>query len=337
VAGDTELLPVIFLACHGVVPIPFIGTKPGGSGEKIVAGDTELLPAIFLACHGVALGAKPGATKAIRSPASVFCFLSPAVGIIPFMLMFKKWRRKRMSRRAFPLEWLRIVCSNIRFYHRLPPADQDELRRHILIFLAEKQFFGCGGLEITDEIKVTIAAQACILLLHRKTDYYPGLRSILVYPAAYVAKETRHLPGGVVEEGFDMRLGESWRRGSVVLSWDDVRRDAADIRDGHNVVFHEFAHQLDSSFGKGDSSEVLQHRSTFIVWARVLHDNYQRLRSDVDKNRPTLLRSYAAQNPAEFFAVATEYFFERPKELQKISPDLYQELKNFYHQNPAEL
>ncbi|MFH1371041.1 MAG: M90 family metallopeptidase [Planctomycetota bacterium] len=263
------------------------------------------------------------------------------IGSISFIIwpmwLFKKWRRKRINRRAFPLAWLGILSKNVRFYRRMSEADKEELRRHILIFLAEKSFVGCGGLEITEEIKVTIAAQACILLLHRQTDYYPGLRTIVVYPAAYVAKATRHLPGGVVEEGFDVRLGESWRRGSVVLSWDDVRRDAADIHDGHNVVFHEFAHQLDSSFGRGDSSEVLQGQSTFIVWARVLHENYERLRREVDRNRSTLLRPYAAENPAEFFAVATEYFFERPKELQKIYPELYQELKNFYQQDPAGL
>lgn len=253
------------------------------------------------------------------------------------MRIFKKWRRKKAAGRHFPLEWLRILGDNVRFYQRLSAADQGELRGHILIFLDEKRFEGCGGLEITDEIRVTIAAQACILLLHRQTDYYPGLRWILVYPAAYVAKATRHLPGGVVAEGYDVRLGESWRRGAVVLSWDDVRRDAADIHDGHNVVFHEFAHQLDSSMGRGDSSEVLQRRSAFIAWARVLGDCYERMRRDVDRNRPTFLRSYAAEGPAEFFAVATEYFFERPKEMQKLYPELYEELKNFYHQNPAEL
>jgi Mlc titration factor MtfA (ptsG expression regulator) len=175
------------------------------------------------------------------------------------------------------------------------------------------------------------------LLLHRETDYYPGLRSVLVYPAAYLAKETRYLAGGIVEEGFDVRLGESWHHGSVVLSWDDVRRGATDIHDGQNVVFHEFAHQLDSSSGKGDSSAVLQHRSAFIAWARVLHKNYLKLQQDLSGNRPTLLGSYAGQNPAEFFAVATEHFFERPKDLQKTYPDLYRELKNFYHQDPASL
>jgi hypothetical protein len=211
------------------------------------------------------------------------------------------------------------------------------LKRHIQIFLAEKKFVGCSGLQITDEIKVTIAAQACILLLHRQTDYYPGLRSILVYPAAYVAKATRYLPGGIVEEGFDVRLGESWQHGSVVLSWDDIRRDTADIHDGHNVVFHEFAHQLDSSEGKGDSSQVLQRPSSFIAWARVLHRSYEQFQRDLTGNKPTVLGPYAAQNPAEFFAVATECFFERPKELFQTYPDLYEQLKNFYHQNPAEL
>jgi Mlc titration factor MtfA (ptsG expression regulator) len=253
------------------------------------------------------------------------------------MWFFKKWRRKRIMQRPFPQEWLSIIEGRVPFYRRLSLLDKEELRGHILVFMAEKHFFGCGGLNITDEIKVTIAAQACILLLHRQTDYYPGLNSILVYPAAYIAKETRYLESGIVEEGYDIRLGESWRHGSVVLSWDDVRRDSADIHDGHNVVFHEFAHQLDSSEGRGDSSMVLQQRSTFIAWARVLHKNYVKLQQDLSANRATLLGSYAGKDPAEFFAVATEYFFERPKDLQKTYPDLYQELSNFYHQSPAAL
>ncbi len=253
------------------------------------------------------------------------------------MWFLKRFRRKRIRQRPFPPEWVAIIEGRVPFYRRLSLLDKEELKQHILVFLAEKHFFGCGGLTITDEIRVTIAAQACVLLLHRETDYYPGLYSILVYPAAYVAKETRHLAGGIVEEGYDVRLGESWHHGSVVLSWDDIRRGAADMRDGHNVVFHEFAHQLDSSEGQGDSSAVLQQRSTFITWGRVLHKNFIKLRQDLSSNRPTLLGSYAGQDPAEFFAVATEHFFERPKDLQKTYPDLYRELSNFYHQNPAEL
>ncbi len=257
--------------------------------------------------------------------------------IILRMWFFKRWRRNRIKKQPFPMEWLAIIEQHVPIYRKLPLLDKEELKQHILVFMAEKHFFGCGGLTLTDEIKVTIAAQACILLLHRETDYYPGLNSILVYPAAYIAKETRHLAGGVVEEGYDIRLGESWRHGAVVLSWDDVRRSSADIHDGHNVVFHEFAHQLDSSEGRGDSSEVLQHQSTFIPWARVLGQNFQKLQQELSNNRSTLLGSYAGKDPAEFFAVATEYFFERPKDLLKAYPDLYRELSKFYHQEPASM
>jgi Mlc titration factor MtfA (ptsG expression regulator) len=253
------------------------------------------------------------------------------------MFGLKKWRRNRLANRSFPYEWLAIVKRNVPFYRRLPIADEEELKRHILIFIGEKRFEGCGGLQITDEIKLTIAAQACILLLHRETDYYPGLSSILVYPQAYVASRTEYLSGGVVAEGEDVRMGESWHRGSVVLSWDDVRRIAADINDGHNVVFHEFAHQLDSSGGRRDSTPVLRDRSTYIAWARILQKDYEKLRRDVGSNRDTLLDKYGATNPAEFFAVATESFFERPKDLQRLHPELYEELKFFYQQDPARL
>ena len=253
------------------------------------------------------------------------------------MFGFKKRRRRRLAARQFPDEWLAIIGKNVPFYRLLPVADRKELQGHILIFIAEKRFEGCRGLQITDEIKVTIAAHACILLLHRRTDYYPGLPSILVYPRSYVAHGVQKVIAGHPVEGPDIRLGESWYRGSVVLSWDDVRRSAADIHDGHNVVFHEFAHQLDSSGAKGDSTPVLQNRSSFIAWARVLQRDFETLRHDISRDRPTLLDHYGAENPAEFFAVATECFFEKPGELQRLHPQLYEELKRFYQQDPARL
>ena len=182
------------------------------------------------------------------------------------MFWFKKWRRNRIANQRFPEEWLRIIETNVPFYNNLPPEDKTELQRHILIFIAEKRFEGCGGLKITDEIKITIAAQACMLLLHRKTDYYPGLSSILVYPSAFIASRTKNLPSGIVAEAPQVLLGESWHRGSVVLSWDDIKHDVADINNGHNVVFHEFAHQIDSSYGKGDSTAVLKKHSSYIAW-----------------------------------------------------------------------
>lgn len=251
------------------------------------------------------------------------------------MLGFKKWRRKRLAGQQFPYDWLGIIKRNVPFYGLLPAEDQKELQRHILIFIGEKRFEGCGGLKITDEIKVTIAAQACILLLHRDTDYYPGLSTILVYPSSYVAHGIHSLEGGVITEGPDVRLGESWHHGSVVLSWDDVYRSAADIDDGHNVVLHEFAHQIDSSFAKGDSTPVLRSTSTFIAWARILQKEYQQLQREVSSESATFLDKYGAVNPAEFFAVATEYFFEQPKQLKRLHSELYEELKRFYQQDPA--
>jgi Mlc titration factor MtfA (ptsG expression regulator) len=211
------------------------------------------------------------------------------------------------------------------------------LEGHIQIFLAEKEFKGCAGLEITDEVKVTIAANACILLLHRKTDYYPGLSQILVYPRPYAVPVQDWFPGGMVIAGTDVRQGESWHRGTVVLSWDSVRRTAVDRRACDNVVLHEFAHQLDSSWGRGDSTPVLQDQSAFVSWARVLQKEYHSLRSQVERRGHTLLDEYGATNPAEFFAVATECFFQRPKEMLAEQPDLYHQLQAFYQQDPASL
>jgi len=251
------------------------------------------------------------------------------------MFSLRKWRRNRIAARQFPVQWLEILEKNVSLYNHLSADDKAELQRHILIFIAEKRFEGCGGLKITNEIKVIIAAGACMLLLHRKADYYPDLSSILVYPHAFIVHRAKHLSCGVVSEGPQVLLGESHQEGSVVLSWDDVRHDAADIYDGQNVVFHEFAHQLDSSAGYGDSSAVLKNSSSYIAWARVLRKDYERLRIAAEQNRPTFLNKYGATDPAEFFTVATEFFFEKPVELKQIHPDLYNELKRFYQQDPV--
>jgi len=234
----------------------------------------------------------------------------------------------------FPKAWLEILDKNIPYYRRLSEADRHELQGHIQVFLAEKHFEGCGGLELTDEVKLTIAAQACLLLLHRETDAYRRLITILVYPSAYVAKGIEALGGGVVLEGEQARLGEAWQSGVVVLSWDDVVKGAADIHDGHNVVLHEFAHQLDQEDGTADGAPILEHRSHYLPWARVLQAEYEQLRDDDQHQRITVLDTYGATNPAEFFAVATECFFEKPVQLRRKHPELYEQLKSYYKQDP---
>lgn len=221
-------------------------------------------------------------------------------------------------------------------FHRLAPDDQTELLEHMNVFLAEKTFEGCGDLEMSDEIRVTIAAQACLLLLHHEEPhYYPGLYTILVYPHAYVAKAQQILPGGIVIEGDSARLGESWVRGCVVLSWDDVRSGAADAADGHNVVLHEFAHQLDQEDGASDGAPILERRSQYVAWARILGGEFEKLQKAAERGRRTDIDAYGATNPAEFFAVVTEAFFERPRSLKKKHPDLYEELAMFYKQDPV--
>jgi hypothetical protein len=241
----------------------------------------------------------------------------------------------RLRRRPFPDGWRGILRRNLPYLERLSDRDIEELQGHIQVFLAEKSFEGCGGLEMSDEIRVTIAAQACMLLLHRDADCYPTLRSILVYPHAYAAWETKRLPDGTVLEGPSGRLGESWYRGSVVLSWEDVRTGAADIHDGHNVVFHEFAHQLDSESGANEGAPRLDSRTAHVAWARVLGHEYRALVDEVAKHHKTVLDRYAATSPAEFFAVATECFFEKPVQLRQRHPDLYGQLSAFYRQDPA--
>jgi len=247
----------------------------------------------------------------------------------------KKRRRARLAKTPLPPDRLAIVERNVPYYRLLPPGAQEELRGLVQIFLAEKNFEGCDGLEITDEIRLTIAAQACMLLLHRKTDIYPLLQSVLVYPHTFVAPLKERGPGGVVIEDFEERDGESWDIGALILSWDDVLESVEDIHDGYNVVFHEFAHQLDDEAGIADGAPPLPERSMYADWSRVLGAEYDALVKAVERHRQTLLDEYGAESPAEFFAVATEAFFELAGDLRAAHPELYEQLSRFYMQDPA--
>ncbi|HEV2642382.1 MAG TPA: M90 family metallopeptidase [Candidatus Elarobacter sp.] len=245
-------------------------------------------------------------------------------------------RRNRLRAKPVPPRWRAIVERNVAIFRRLPPDDQSELLGHMQVFLAEKHFEGCGGLRLTDEIRVTIAAQACLLLLHRDTDYYPQLISILVYPSEYRAHETAPIGGGVWEEGDHDRLGETAQNlGAVVLAWDSVRHGAAEPADGTNVVLHEFAHQLDFEDHNADGTPPLDTRGDYAAWARVMSAEFDALRAAEDSGEPTLLDKYGATNPAEFFAVITEAFFERPRAMRDRHPELFDQLRRFYRQDPT--
>jgi len=246
----------------------------------------------------------------------------------------KQRKRLELLSSPFPPEWAEILKNNLPPYRNLPPQLQQQLHDYIRIFVGEKSFEGCGGLDLTDEIRVTIASQACLLLLNRKKDCYPKLYSVLVYPSTYVAGTRSNLTPQPSETS--VRLGESWGHGAVVLAWDSVKHGAKNFRDGHNVTMHEFAHQLDQEDGRGDGAPILETRSAYSAWSRVFSKEYELLRHRTGKDRKSVMARYGATNPAEFFAVVTETFFEKPAQLNKKHPDLYEEMQKFYKLNPIE-
>jgi Mlc titration factor MtfA (ptsG expression regulator) len=219
---------------------------------------------------------------------------------------------------------------------RLAPDDQDELLGHARVLLEEKHFEGAGGLVMRDEVRVTIAAQAAVLLVHRERHYFPSLTTIIVYPTGYVAAEATAGEGGLWSEGEEHLHGHTGRDlRALILAWDEVRAGAADPDDGRNLVLHEFAHQLDFEDGTTDGTPPLDSRAGVRSWADVFGRELEALRRAADAGDPTVLDSYGAEDPAEFFAVATEAFFERAADLARHHPRLYDELRRFYRQDPT--
>jgi Mlc titration factor MtfA (ptsG expression regulator) len=265
----------------------------------------------------------------------LFLLAGTAVWAVKFFAATRR-RRKRQALLGtpFPPAWSAILTANLPPYQKLSPQLQQQLHNCIRIFIAEKNFEGCGGLVLTDEIRVTIAAQACMLLLNRKCDCYPELYSVLVYPSTYVVEARNSFE--LQPAGSSVRLGESWHHGAVVLAWDSVKSGAINFRDGHNVAMHEFAHQLDQADGRSDGTPILGMRSAYSAWSRVFSQEYEMLQEQATKGQKSLMDKYGATNPAEFFAVATETFFEKPVQMQRKHPELYHELQGFYKVNPIE-
>lgn len=250
------------------------------------------------------------------------------------MGIIREYRRRRIKRHPFPPVWKRII-DEIPILARLSIPDRDELEDVTKVLMHEKHFEGAGGLTLTTEMKVTIASQAALLLIHRRTDYYPRLVSIIVYPSKYIAQHVEQAPTGIVTEGPQVRAGESWSRGAVVLAWDEVEAGARGMQPGHNVVIHEFAHQLDAENGEVDGAPLLS-ANRYHEWMKVMEEEYTRLRAAVERGEQTVINPYGATNPAEFFAVATECFFTDSGALAAGHPRLYAELKGYFCQDPAQ-
>ncbi len=244
------------------------------------------------------------------------------------------WRRRSWRAQPFPDAWREILRQRVPYVRHMPADLQLQLKRHIQVLLAEKEFVGCDGLEMTDEIRVTIAAQACLLLLNRRTDYFPGLQHVLVYPDSFQVKRVHHDMAGVQHERRQVLAGESWSQGKVILSWRDVVKGASTVDDGRNVVVHEFAHQLDQEDGQANGLPVLGRRDLQQHWAEVFSREFSLLQQQAAMGEPSLLDHYGATDPAEFFAVASEVFFEQPSVLAERHPELYALLSRFYRINP---
>jgi Mlc titration factor MtfA (ptsG expression regulator) len=201
----------------------------------------------------------------------------------------------------------------------------------VQVLLAEVPFIGCAGQPITDEVRVLIAAQAALLQLGRRPPSFPALRQVLVYPAGFVVPR-RHADGsGVVHEQRQALLGESWQQGQVILSWTDVLAGAANPQDGHNVVLHEFAHQLDQAAGGANGMPWIPGRDRARRWSAVMSAEFDALRQRLARSEPPgLVDPYGATDPAEFFAVVSELYFERGAALAAAHPALFAVLAEHY-------
>jgi Mlc titration factor MtfA (ptsG expression regulator) len=246
----------------------------------------------------------------------------------------KRRRRAKLLATPFPDEWLGYLERNVPLYARLNEHEQAVLRDELRILVAEKTWVGCGGMQITDEVKVTIAAHAALLLLNIDHDSFARVMSILVYPSGFRAPEGWRRPDGVVDLTGGM-LGQAWYDGPVILAWDAVLAGARDAGDGRNVVLHEFAHQLDYLDGVIDGTPPLRKASDYKKWHSVMTREYEQLRAAAESGRPAVLDTYGAENHAEFFAVATEAFFEKGRQLYARHPELYAVLSEYYGQDPA--
>ena len=258
------------------------------------------------------------------------------LGAAAALLLQPWWQRRRHARlrsQPFPRRWARILRRRVPLAQRLPAPLQHRLRQAMLVFIADKPFIGCAGLAIDDEVRVTIAAQACLLLLGRPDEAcYPRLRQVLVYPEPFFVPQRQPLPGGVISEAPRTLAGESWSHGQVILAWSQVLAGAADPLDGHNVVLHEFAHQIDQDSGSAEGRPWQRGPRARQRFAAVMAASLARLRAAPSAT----LDTYGATDAAEFFAVATEAFIERPHALAAEAPLLYDALARLYRLDPRQ-
>ncbi|WP_308367998.1 MULTISPECIES: zinc-dependent peptidase [unclassified Microbulbifer] len=265
--------------------------------------------------------------------------LAILIWLVP--IYYHRWRRHRLRARPLGAKQIRLLEENLPLYRHLPPERQAELQANMSLFLHDKEFVGCNGLQVTEPMRICVAGFACLLLLGRENRCYPYLRTVLLYPGTYVARET-YVENHIETTAHSAREGKAHYRGPVVLSWGDLEQDMQHPEEGRNVVLHEFAHKLDEEDGSYDGRPVFASAGEGKNWAPVLKREFELLRQKrdhwgEDEDSPPVLDFYGAESPAEFFAVITESFFVTPAAMRAAHPELYRELCALYRIDPCDL
>ncbi len=267
--------------------------------------------------------------------ASVFALSATGFAIWYLHRYLNDRERKKLYEAPLKPEWLKLLHDHVPLSTRLPKALERQYHGHINYFIATREFVGRGGFEITDRVRVTIAGNACLLVLTRREPIFPGFKTIIVYPDTYGVHSHKSRDGVVTRE-FESRAGESWHRGPVVLSWSDLQRGSHNANDARNVVIHEFAHKLDEENQLMDGLPILKERADYAKWAEVLSREYEEFLDRVRRHRNKVIDSYGALSPVEFFAVISETFFEKPKLMKQKLPELYTQLSRYFGVDTAD-
>jgi len=255
-----------------------------------------------------------------------------AAGAFAFQSWSKQQTLRKLRVTALSDHQRAIVAQHAPLTQKLPFELREKLEGKIQVFLHQMKFVGCGGLEVTEEMQLSIAAQACLLVVNSDL-WYRNLRTILIYPGAFKSRRKEQV-GYVVTERETVRTGESWARGPVVLSWTHTEQGALDDKDGHNVVLHEFAHQIDDLSGHTDGAPILNKGQSFADWEHVFTKAFESHVRSVKRGHKTVFDAYGAEGPEEFFAVAVEVFFEKPSALKHEIPAVYEQLAKLFRLEP---
>lgn len=263
----------------------------------------------------------------------ILILIAVGAAVYGYRVSARKRRRQELLEAALSDDERAIIADQVPLVRRLPQDLREKLEGKINLFLEQVEFQGCNGLDVTDEMALSIATQACLLVVNTEA-WYDDLTTVMVYPGAFKSVRAQ-MDGYVVTETEIIRTGESWSRGPVILSWADSEQGAQDDRDGHNVVLHEFAHQLDNRSGHTDGVPLLNRGQSFAEWSRVFEEAYKRHVRNVEAGRRTVIDAYGMEGYEEFFATSVEVFFEKPARLRHDEPDVYEQLQQLFCLDPA--